>query len=104
MAFRYPANAAIPAVDARRHTLAQLTGRRIVEMVKQDLRMSQILTRAAFQNAVRANAAIGVFHQRRHPLDRHCLRIRRPCLPAELNTLASHLPCLVGIFNHPANI
>ncbi len=54
-----PGNAAIPAVDARRHTLAQLTGRRIVEMVKEDLRMSQILTRAAFQNAIRANAAIG---------------------------------------------
>ncbi|MFL6443579.1 MAG: dihydroxy-acid dehydratase, partial [Candidatus Sulfotelmatobacter sp.] len=39
-----PENAAIPAVDARRYTLAQLTGRRIVEMVKEDLRMSQILT------------------------------------------------------------
>src|SRR6202167_5487769 len=43
-----PGNAAIPAVDARRHTLAQFTGRRIVEMVREDLRMSQVLTRAAF--------------------------------------------------------
>ena len=52
-------NAAIPAVDARRHVLAQLSGRRIVELVKQDIRMSRILTRAAFENAIRANAAIG---------------------------------------------
>src|SRR6202042_406486 len=54
-----PGNAAIPAVDARRNTLAQLTGRRIVEMVREDLRISQILTRQAFENAIRANAAIG---------------------------------------------
>ena len=54
-----PGNAAIPAVDARRYTLAQMTGRRIVEMVREDLRMSQILTRAAFENSIRANAAIG---------------------------------------------
>ena len=54
-----PGNAAIPAVDSRRYTQAQLTGRRIVDMVKADLRMSQILTRKAFENAIRANAAIG---------------------------------------------
>src|SRR5256886_7948723 len=54
-----PGNAAIPAVDARRNTLAQLTGRRVVQMVHEDLRISQILTRAAFENAIRANAAIG---------------------------------------------
>ncbi|WP_374569425.1 IlvD/Edd family dehydratase [Ideonella sp.] len=54
-----PENAAIPAVDARRHRLAQLSGRRIVEMVEQDLRMSKILTRPAFENAIRTNAAIG---------------------------------------------
>ena len=54
-----PGNAAIPAVDSRRYTQAQLTGRRIVEMVKSDLRMSQVLTRKAFENAIRTNAAIG---------------------------------------------
>src|SRR5437868_14935558 len=54
-----PGNAAIPAVDARRNTLAQMTGRRIVQMVQEDLRMSQVLTRQAFENAIRANAAIG---------------------------------------------
>jgi L-arabonate dehydrase len=54
-----PHNAAIPAPDARRCTLAQLAGRRIVEMVNEDLRISQILTRKAFENAVRVNGAIG---------------------------------------------
>src|SRR6185437_2081414 len=54
-----PTNAAIPAVDSRRYVLAHMAGRRIVEMVKEDLRMSQVLTRAAFENAIRVNAAIG---------------------------------------------
>src|SRR6185312_12572392 len=54
-----PGNAAIPAVDARRKVLAQLSGLRIVEMVKEDLRLSDILTRNAFENAIKVNAAIG---------------------------------------------
>ena len=54
-----PSNAAIPAADSRRNSLAHMVGRRAVEMVKEDLRMSQVLTRAAFENAVRANGAIG---------------------------------------------
>lgn len=51
--------AAIPAVDSRRYVIAQKSGQRIVEMVKEDLKLSDILTRDAFANAVRANAAIG---------------------------------------------
>src|SRR5579862_5256952 len=54
-----PQNAAIPAVDSRRYVLAQEAGRRIVDMVRQDVKMSQILTRQAFENAIRVNAAIG---------------------------------------------
>ena len=54
-----PENAAIPAADTRRNRLAQLTGRRIVDMVKDDLTMTKILTREAFENAIRTNAAIG---------------------------------------------
>ncbi len=54
-----PDNAAIPAVDARRYVLAHLAGRRIVELVKEDVRMSDILTRRAFENAIRVNGAIG---------------------------------------------
>lgn len=52
-------NAAIPAVDSRRRVMAQLTGRRIVQMVRDDLKPSDILTKAAFENAIRTNAAIG---------------------------------------------
>lgn len=54
-----PHNAAIPAADSRRKVLAQLSGLRIVEMVKEDLKLSDILTKQAFENAIIANAAIG---------------------------------------------
>ena len=54
-----PYNAAIPAVDSRRYALAHLAGRRIVELVREDVRISQILTREAFENAIRVNGAIG---------------------------------------------
>jgi dihydroxy-acid dehydratase len=54
-----PNNAAIPAADARRKVLAQLSGLRIVQMVKDDLKPSDILTRKAFENAIITNAAIG---------------------------------------------
>lgn len=54
-----PGNAAIPAADSRRKRLAQLSGRRIVEMIKEDLKPSDILTRKAFENAIKVNAAIG---------------------------------------------
>src|SRR6187551_1724849 len=54
-----PGNAAFPAVDARRNVIARMAGRRIVEMVNEDLKLSKILTRAAFENAMRVNAAIG---------------------------------------------
>lgn len=52
-------NAAIPAVDSRRRVMAQLSGRRIVQMVKDDLKPSDIMTRQAFENAIRTNGAIG---------------------------------------------
>jgi L-arabonate dehydrase len=54
-----PTNAAIPAVDARRYALGHQAGRRIVEMVHEDLRLSRILTRKAFENAIRAVNAVG---------------------------------------------
>ena len=52
-------NAAIPAVDSRRRVMSQITGRRIVQMVKDDLKPSDVMTKAAFENAIRTNAAIG---------------------------------------------
>ncbi len=54
-----PGNAAIPAVDARRNLLAREAGRRIVELVRSDTVLSKILTREAFENAIRVNAGIG---------------------------------------------
>lgn len=54
-----PGNAAIPATDSRRKVLAQISGQRIVEMVKEDLKISDILTRDAFENAIKVNAAVG---------------------------------------------
>ncbi|HLL44301.1 MAG TPA: IlvD/Edd family dehydratase [Segetibacter sp.] len=54
-----PGAAAIPAVDSRKKILAHLSGMRIVEMVKEDLRLSKILTREAFENAIKVNAAVG---------------------------------------------
>src|SRR5207245_8797840 len=54
-----PGNAAIPAVDARRYVLARTAGRRIVEMVREKRTLSKILTREAFDNAIRVNATIG---------------------------------------------
>jgi L-arabonate dehydrase len=54
-----PYNAAIPAADSRRKVLAHLSGNRIVEMVREDLKLSDILTRQAFENAIITNAAIG---------------------------------------------
>lgn len=54
-----PGVSSIPAVDSRKKMTAQLAGRRIVEMVNEDLKLSDILTREAFENAIIANAAIG---------------------------------------------
>jgi L-arabonate dehydrase len=54
-----PGSAAIPAVDARRFSTSHDAGRRIVQMVHEDQRLSKILTREAFENAIRVNAAIG---------------------------------------------
>ena len=54
-----PGAAAIPAVDSRKKVLAQLSGRRIVEMVHEDLKLSKILTRNALENAIIVNAGVG---------------------------------------------
>ena len=54
-----PTNGTLPAVDARRKALAHMTGRRIVEMVEEDLRLSKVVTRGALENAILANAAVG---------------------------------------------
>jgi len=54
-----PGASAIPAVDSRKKVLAHLSGNRIVEMVHEDLKLSRILTRQAFENAIKINSAVG---------------------------------------------
>jgi L-arabonate dehydrase len=92
-----PGNAAIPAVDARRNTLAQMTGRRIVQMVHDDLRMSQILTREAFENAIKTNAAIGGSTNAVIHLIAIAGRVGVPLCLDDFDRLGSSLPCLVDI-------
>jgi L-arabonate dehydrase len=92
-----PENAAIPAVDARRNTLAQMTGRRIVEMVREDLRMSKILTRKAFENAIFNNAAIGGSSNAVIHLLALAKRVAVPLVLDDWDRLGSHLPCLVNL-------
>ncbi len=92
-----PGNAAIPAVDARRNTLAQLTGRRIVQMVKDDLRMSQVVTRAAFENAILANAAIGGSTNAILHLIALAGRLGVPLTLDDFDRLGNGMPCLVDI-------
>jgi dihydroxy-acid dehydratase len=59
LGMQLPDSAAWPAADSRRNRLAHLVGRRIVAMVEEDLTPSKILTRSAFENAIRLNAALG---------------------------------------------
>jgi dihydroxy-acid dehydratase len=92
-----PGNAAIPAVDARRNTLAQLTGRRIVGMVKDDLYISKLLTREAFENAIFTNAAIGGSTNAVIHLMAIAGRIGIPLELRDFDRLGSSLPCLVDI-------
>ncbi len=92
-----PGNAAIPAVDARRNTLAQMTGRRIVQMVREDLCMSQILTREAFENAICANAAIGGSTNAVIHLIAIAGRVGVPLCLDDFDQIGSSLPCLVDI-------
>jgi len=92
-----PGNAAIPAVDARRNTLAQMTGRRVVQMVKEDVCISQILTRKAFENAIRANAAIGGSTNAVIHLIAIAGRVGVPLCLDDFDKLGHGLPCLVNI-------
>jgi L-arabonate dehydrase len=92
-----PGNAAIPAVDSRRYRLAQLSGRRIVEMVREDLVLSKILTRQAFENAIKANAAIGGSTNSVVHLLAIAGRIGVELDLEDWDKLGSQLPCLVNL-------
>jgi len=92
-----PGNATYPAVDGRRNVLARMSGRRIVEMVHQDQVLSQVLTREAFENAIRTLAAIGGSTNAVIHLTAIAGRIGVPLKLEDFDKLASELPCLVNL-------
>lgn len=89
--------AAIPAVDSRKRVMAQLSGRRIVEMVKEDLRLSKVLTREAFENAIKINAAVGGSTNFIIHLTAIANRIGVELNLKDFDTLGSHIPLLVNL-------
>jgi len=92
-----PGNAAIPAVDARRYRQAQLTGRRIVEMVEEEMNLSKILVRPAFENAIKVNAAIGGSTNAVIHLLAIAGRIGVKLELGDWDKLGSELPCLLNL-------
>jgi dihydroxy-acid dehydratase len=92
-----PTNAAIPAADSRRYALAHAAGRRAVEMVHEDLRMSKILTRAAFENAIRVVGAIGGSTNAVIHLLAIAGRIGVKLTLDDWNDLGRDVPCLVNL-------
>jgi len=97
MGVALPDNGAIPAVDSRRARLAHLTGRRAVGLVKEDVRLSRILTREAFENAVVANAAIGGSTNAPVHLLALAGRLGVPHALADWDRLGRDVPCLVNL-------
>ena len=92
-----PGNAAIPAVDARRNLLARESGRRIVDMVKEDVVMSRIVTREALENAVRVNAAIGGSTNAVIHLIALARRLNLSLNLDDWHNLGQGIPCLLNI-------
>lgn len=92
-----PGVSAIPAVDSRKRVAAHLTGNRIVEMVKENLTLSKILTREAFENAIKVNAAIGGSTNVMIHLTAIAGRIGVELNIDDFDQLASHLPMLTNL-------
>ena len=92
-----PGNAAFPAVDGRRNVLARMAGRRAVEMVHEDLKISRILTREAFENAIRVLAAIGGSTNAVIHLIAIAGRLGVKLEMEDFDRLASESPCLVNL-------
>jgi dihydroxy-acid dehydratase len=92
-----PGNAAIPAADSRRKVLAQMSGIRIVEMVKENMLMSDILTRKAFENAIITNAAIGGSTNFIIHLLAIAGRIGVPLTLDDFDTLSANVPFITNI-------
>ncbi|MDE2455175.1 MAG: dihydroxy-acid dehydratase, partial [Burkholderiales bacterium] len=92
-----PGNAAYPAVDGRRNVIARSAGRRIVEMVHADDKIGDLLTREAFENAIKTLAAIGGSTNAVIHLIAIAGRLGVPLAIDDFDRLASELPCLVDL-------
>jgi L-arabonate dehydrase len=92
-----PGNAAYPAVDGRRNVIARTAGRRIVDMVHEDQKLSSILTREAFENAIKTLAAIGGSTNAVIHLIAIARRIGVELSIEDFDRLGSELPCLVNL-------
>lgn len=92
-----PGNGAIPAVDARRNLLARQSGRRIVDLVREDITLSKILTREAFENAIIVNAAIGGSSNAVIHLLAIAGRIGIPLTLADFDSLGASVHCLLDL-------
>jgi len=97
MGLQLPGGAALPANDSRRRLLAHHAGRRIVEMVAEELTFSQVVTRSSFENAVRANAALGGSTNAVIHLLALAGRVGVPLDLADFDKLAAEIPTLVDL-------
>nr|WP_324258384.1 IlvD/Edd family dehydratase [Cellvibrio fontiphilus] len=92
-----PQNAAIPAVDSRRKTLAYASGMRIVEMVNEDLCLSKLITRESVVNAIRTNAAIGGSTNAVIHLKAIAARLNIPLVLDDWHSYGHQVPTLVNL-------
>ncbi|MBO9565324.1 MAG: dihydroxy-acid dehydratase [Niastella sp.] len=89
--------AAIPAADSRKKQMAQLSGRRIVNMVRENLTIDKILTREAFENAIKVNAAVGGSSNFIIHLTAIAGRIGVKLDLEEFDTIGSKIPLLLNL-------
>lgn len=92
-----PGFSSIPAADSRKKVMQQLSGRRIVDMVKEDLTLSKILTRKAFENAIVTNAAVGGSTNLIIHLIAIARRIGVDLKLEDFDSIGSHIPLLVNL-------
>jgi len=92
-----PGASSIPAVDSRKKLMAQLSGRRIVDMVKEDIKLSDVLVRDAFENAIVVNAATGGSTNLIIHLQAIAGRIGVDLCLEDFDKLGGHIPLLVNL-------
>ena len=90
-------SANIPAPDSRRLSTAEMSGRRIVDMVWEDMRPSQIMTRNAIENAITVNMAIGGSTNAVVHLLALAGRLRIDLKLAEFDEISRRTPCIVNV-------